>query len=133
MEVNLSFGPAEHASPSSVSGRSATYPIPTTDGISVDRGQEIILVRHAGRVYAFALSCPHQRSMLKWREKDQEFRCTKHGSKYRISGEYSSGRATRAMDRHGITRVGDQLEVDLTTKYKRDEQPDLWASAHVAL
>lgn len=105
------------------------YPLPAGDGVSVDRDHELILVREAGAVYAFALSCPHQRSMLKWREKDQQFRCTKHGSKYEPSGEYVSGRATRGMDRYAVRVEAGQVVVDKTRRYLQDEDPEGWEGA----
>lgn len=113
--------------------KQVSYPVPVEDGVSVDRDNELIIVREAGAVYAFALSCPHQRSMLKWREKDHQFRCTKHGSKYQPSGEYVSGRATRGMDRYAVTVEDGQIVVDLSRKYLQDEDPSGWesAAAHV--
>jgi nitrite reductase/ring-hydroxylating ferredoxin subunit len=105
------------------------YSVPGEDGVSVDRGNELILVRDAGAVFAFALSCPHQRSMLKWREKDQQFRCTKHGSKYDPSGEYASGRATRGMDRYAVRVEAGQVLVDKSRIYLQDEDPAGWEAA----
>ena len=105
------------------------YPIPPADGVSVDRERELILVRGGGAVYAFALSCPHQRSMLKWREKEGRFKCTKHGSKYEPTGEYVSGRATRGMDRYAVRVEGGQVLVDLSRTFLQDEDPAGWESA----
>ena len=34
------------------------YPIPTSDGVNVDRSAQVIVARSQGHVYAFALSCP---------------------------------------------------------------------------
>lgn len=105
------------------------YPIPAEDGVFVDRGNELILARAEGAIYAFALSCPHQRSMLKWREKDQQFRCTKHGSKYDPTGEYVSGRATRGMDRYALRIQGDEVVVNTDRKFLQDEDPAGWEGA----
>lgn len=105
------------------------YPIPAADGVSVDRERELILVRAGEAVYAFGLSCPHQRSMLKWREKEGLFKCTKHGSKYEPSGEYVSGRATRGMDRYPIRVEGQEILVDLSRKFLQDEDPAGWEGA----
>jgi nitrite reductase/ring-hydroxylating ferredoxin subunit len=105
------------------------YAVPDRDGVSVDRDNELILVREAGAVYAFALSCPHQRSMLKWQEKDNQFRCTKHGSKYEPSGEYVSGRATRGMDRYAVRVEAGQVVVDKSRKFLQDEDPAGWEGA----
>lgn len=107
------------------------YPMPTADGVDVDRANEVILVRYQGTVAAFALSCPHQRSLLRWREKDGIFRCTKHHSEYSPTGEYEKGRATRNMDRLGITLEGSEVVVDPETVYHSDDDPEGWASAAV--
>jgi len=105
------------------------YPVPAEDGVSVDRENELILVREAGCLYAFALSCPHQRSMLKWRDKEHQFRCTKHGSEYEPSGEYLSGRATRGMDRYSLRVEAGQVMVDRSRKFLQDEDPAGWEGA----
>jgi len=118
-------------SPSPENQDQVAYPLPTEDGVSVDRGNELILVRDSGSVYAFALSCPHQRSMLKWREKDHQFRCTKHGSEYQPNGEYVSGRATRGMDRYALTLEGGQVLVDKSRKFEQDQDPAGWEGAVV--
>jgi nitrite reductase/ring-hydroxylating ferredoxin subunit len=109
------------------------YPVPAEDGVTVDRDNELLLVRHAGSVYAFALSCPHQRSMLKWREKDNLFRCTKHGSEYEPTGEYVSGRATRGMDRYALKVEGGQVLVDKSRKFEQDQDPAGWEGAAAAV
>ncbi|MGH7503648.1 MAG: ubiquinol-cytochrome c reductase iron-sulfur subunit [Longimicrobiales bacterium] len=110
-------------------GRALTYPIPPADGAVIDRDNEIILVRWQAQLYAFALSCPHQRSMLKWRDKEQRFQCTKHKSKYQPDGAYVSGRATRGMDRHPLRIAGDSVEVDTSIKIEQDQDPTAWDAA----
>jgi hypothetical protein len=48
------------------SGRSeVTYPIPAADGATIDKDNQVILVRFHGVAYAFALSCPHQNTALR--------------------------------------------------------------------
>lgn len=112
-------------------GSEAAYPIPAGDGVQIDKEREVILVRHQGVVYAFALSCPHQKQSLRWKEREARFECPKHKSKYQPTGIYISGRATRAMDRHPIRREGNALRVELATKVRRDQEPERWESAHV--
>jgi nitrite reductase/ring-hydroxylating ferredoxin subunit len=112
-------------------GSEGTYPIPVADGVQIDKDNEVILARHQGMIYAFALSCPHQKQSLRWKEREARFQCPKHKSKYQPDGSYLSGRATRAMDRHPIRREGSTLRVDLTTKVRRDQEPERWESAHV--
>ena len=112
-------------------GGEATYPIPPEDGVQIDKEREVILVRHQGLVYAFALSCPHQKQSLRWKEGEARFECPKHKSKYQPNGSYISGRATRAMDRHPIRREGSTVRVELTTKVRRDKELERWESEHV--
>jgi len=109
------------------------YPIPAQDGVSIDTDSEVILVRHAGHVYAFALSCPHQNTALRWHDADGRFECPKHHSKYEPDGTFISGRATRAMDRLPIRRAGQQVLVDVDTAFRSDTQAAEWTAAVVAL
>ena len=111
------------------SGGPLRYPVPGADGVDVDRANEVILVRWQGTVTAFALSCPHQHSLLRWRENDGIFQCTKHHSEYSPTGEYRKGRATRNMDRLGISIEGNEVVVDPGTVYHSDDDPTGWASA----
>jgi Rieske Fe-S protein len=106
-----------------------TYPIPATDGVQIDREQEVILVRWQGAIYAFNLSCPHQRTALRWNEGNGQFQCPKHHSKYRPDGTFVSGRATRGMDRFSITRAGTELVVDVGAMHKEDEDRAGWDAA----
>jgi nitrite reductase/ring-hydroxylating ferredoxin subunit len=108
------------------------YPQPTTDGVSIDKDNSVIIARAAGRVYAFALSCPHQNTALRWSGEDREFQCPKHKSHYRADGTYIEGRATRDMDRLAIRRDGTVLVVDVDTLYQADLNPKEWAGAFVA-
>jgi len=110
-----------------------SYPIPAADGVQIDRDQEVILVRWEQAVYAFNLSCPHQRTALHWNAGDAQFQCPKHHSKYRPDGTFVSGRATRGMDRFSITRSGDEIVVDLGAMHKEDQDAAGWATAVVHL
>lgn len=114
-------------------GGELTYPLPPSDSVTIDRDNELILVRWASRMYAFALSCPHQRTMLKWRERDRQFQCTKHKSKYEPDGTFVSGRATRGMDRYPIRVSGDRVLVDTARAILQDEDESAWRSASVAV
>jgi len=105
------------------------YPVPESDGVQVDRKSEVILVRRGALIAAFALSCPHQRSMLRWREKDGIFQCTKHHSEYSPIGEFRKGRATRNMDRLAIRLEGDEVVVSPGTIYHSDEDANGWDDA----
>ena len=52
------------------SAKERQYPLPPSDGVSIDHQAQVILVRFHNRVYAFALSCPHENAALKWLAKD---------------------------------------------------------------
>lgn len=114
-------------------GTELRFPIPADDGVTIDRRNELILVRWQDAVYAFALSCPHQRTMLKWRESDQRFQCPKHKSKYRPDGVFISGRATRGMDRYALRLAGDGLVVETGAALHQDENETAWNAAAVRL
>jgi nitrite reductase/ring-hydroxylating ferredoxin subunit len=110
------------------------YPIPAQDGVRFDDQNEVILVRNVGHVYAFALSCPHQNTALKLDPAGSGgFYCTKHESRYKPSGEFISGRATRNMDRLVIRREGNNVVVNVDKWYESDSEPTQWAGAQIAL
>ena len=111
----------------------AKYPIPAADGATIDTDNEVILVRTGGKVMAFALSCPHQRAMLKIKGGDTAFLCPKHKSEYKIDGEYIRGRATRSMDRRTIRKEGAEVVVDLDSVIQSDEDAASWAAASVGV
>jgi Rieske Fe-S protein len=114
-------------------GDERTYPLPESDGATIDRENEVILVRWQGAVYAFALSCPHQNTALRWLDGDGRFQCPKHKSKYQPDGTFISGRATRNMDRFAIRRDGETVVVNLDHLVRSDKDPAGWAEARVTL
>ena len=107
------------------------YPMPAADGVSIDKDNEVIVARAAGRVYAFALACPHQNTALRWNADDHQFQCPKHKSRYRDDGTFIEGRATRNMDRLAVYRDGATLVVDVDGLIQQDEHPAEWAAAFV--
>lgn len=111
------------------SGRELTLDLPAGDGAVVDRDDEVILMRQGDLLYAFALSCPHQHTMLKWLEKEGRFQCSKHKSKYQPDGNFISGRATRGMDRYRVRVENGQAVVDLSTAIHQDEDSAAWEAA----
>jgi Rieske Fe-S protein len=121
------------ASATRMSGSEATYPLPPADGVTIDKEREVILVRWQGMLYAFRLACPHQRTALKWKAKDERFQCPKHKSKYQPDGTFISGRATRGMDRHAVRRNGNEVVVDLSKVYLQDKDGGGWTAAVVKL
>jgi len=116
-----------------VRGSRVSYPIPAADGATVDRTEQVILVRFEGTAYAFNLSCPHQNTALKWNAEDGRFQCPKHKSRYQPDGNFISGRATRGMDRLAIQRDGETLVVDVNLMFEQDKDPAGWAAAKVTL
>lgn len=110
-----------------------SYPIPTTDGVQIDKENEVILVRWQNAMYAFNLSCPHQRTALRWNDGVKEFQCPKHKSKYTPSGSFISGRATRGMDRFAIQREGSNVMVDVDQMFEEDENEAQWKAAFVKI
>ena len=107
------------------------YPLPAADGVTIDRKQQVIIVRAQGHVYAFNLSCPHENTALKWLPKDNRFQCPKHESKYQPNGTFMSGRATRNMDRLSVRRDGNDLYVDLSHIIKSDADSTGGAAATI--
>jgi nitrite reductase/ring-hydroxylating ferredoxin subunit len=114
-------------------GAERRYPIPAADSVTIDRSAQLIVVRAAGHLYVFALSCPHQNNAVKWVAKDNQFQCTKHDSHYQVDGLHVSGRATRNMDRYVIRRDGDSVVVDLHQWVQSDKDPAGWAAATITL
>jgi nitrite reductase/ring-hydroxylating ferredoxin subunit len=109
------------------------YPIPASDGVSIDKDTDVIIARAAGKLYAFALSCPHQHTALRWDDADHEFRCPKHKSRYRADGTFIAGRSTRDMDRLALRRDGATVLVEVDKLYQQDENQAAWSAAFVAL
>jgi len=109
------------------------YPLPAADGVTIDRKEQVIIVRYQGHLYGFNLSCPHENTALKWLPKDMRFQCPKHESKYQPNGTFMSGRATRNMGRLAIRREGDALYVDLSHIIKSDVDPAAWAAASLTI
>ncbi|HXT16817.1 MAG TPA: Rieske 2Fe-2S domain-containing protein [Gemmatimonadaceae bacterium] len=128
--------PLEFTEARRASGATRSYTLPAADGAQIDKDNEVILVRWQNAVYAFALSCPHQNTALKWDDREHGFQCPKHHSAFKPDGEYipGSGRATRSMDRFGISAAGSTgVVVDLDKLYQEDDDAAQWANAVVHL
>jgi nitrite reductase/ring-hydroxylating ferredoxin subunit len=109
------------------------YPIPASDGATIDRESQVILVRYQNRVVALALACPHQNAAVKWLPSDGRFQCSKHDSRYTADGVHTAGRATRNMDRFPITREGASVAVDVSRVFRSDQDAAGWTAAAVAV
>lgn len=112
------------------------YPIPAADGVQIDRDNEAIVARAAGKVYVFSLGCPHQNTTLQWVASDHQFACPKHHSHFLADGTYvdGSGRATRGMDRFAVKRGpdGSTVVADFDVLLQEDDN-DGWATAFITL
>ncbi|MEO8335930.1 MAG: Rieske 2Fe-2S domain-containing protein [bacterium] len=107
------------------------YPIPAADGATIDKDNDVIVARVAGKVYAFALSCPHQNTALRWNADEKLFTCPKHKSHYRADGSFIDGRSTRDMDRLAVRKDGQTLVVDVDTLYQQDLNTAQWTAAFI--
>jgi nitrite reductase/ring-hydroxylating ferredoxin subunit len=114
-------------------GGERAFPIPAADSVNVDREVAMILVRAQGKIFAFALSCPHEHASVKWIDKEGRFACTKHDSKYLPDGKYISGRATRHMDRFPIRKDGGNVVINLEAVFHSDLDAAGWSAAEVAV
>jgi nitrite reductase/ring-hydroxylating ferredoxin subunit len=114
-------------------GSEKKYSVPTGDSVNVDHQAQVILIRFQNGVYAFALACPHEHAAVKWLAKDKRFQCSKHDSQYTPDGTYTSGRATRNLDRFAIRRQDASIFVDLHHWFESDKDPHGWAAAVIRL
>jgi nitrite reductase/ring-hydroxylating ferredoxin subunit len=110
-----------------------TYPLPSADGVTIDRGNDVMIARYQGKVYAFSLACPHQNTALRWLQAEGRFQCPKHKSKYAPDGTFLSGRATRSMDRFALRKDGSTIVVDTDRMYEQDKQAQDWNGAFVVV
>lgn len=125
--------PVRAVSALSARGDERTYPLPTTDGATIDKEESLIVARWQNAVYVFSLACPHQNTALKWEPRDAQFQCPKHHSKYRPDGSFIEGRATRGMDRFAVRRDGEKVIVDLDKLYQQDSDAAEWKAAVILL
>ena len=107
------------------------YPIPASDGATIDKENQVIVARFEQKVYAFNLSCPHQNTVLHWLPDEGRFQCPKHKSRYQPDGVFISGRATRNMDRLAVRRDGATIVVDIDKMYRSDRNSAEWEAAVV--
>ena len=125
--------PIGWGAPSAASGAELTFPIPPADGATVDRDNGVIIVRYQGKVFAFNLSCPHENAAVRWKAAVNRFECSRHDSRYEPNGTYTSGRATRNMDRFALRRNGDTVVVDVSRLIQSDTSKAQWDAAVLLL
>ncbi len=133
LDAETSPLPVGFVEPLTATAMSVTYALPATDGVMIDRRHEVMLTRWQQSIYAFALACPHQKTALRWIEKDTRFQCPKHKSKYQPDGTFISGKATRGMDRHALRREGETIVVDTAVLHRQDANPSGWSASTVRL
>lgn len=122
--------PLELVSPLGGANDEKSYPIPAADGAQIDKENAVIIARAEAKVYVFSLACPHQNTAIRWYDKDRQFECPKHHSKYRPDGTFIEGRATRGLDRFAVRKNGDMVVADLDKLFeeKKDEE---WKTAFI--
>ncbi len=72
--------------PTTAVGRERGYAIPSTDSVSVDTRDGLVLVRTHGKVFAFSLECPHRGRTLEWQPDSQHLYCPKHKARFATDG-----------------------------------------------
>ena len=112
-----------------------SYAIPAKDGTQIDKDNSTIVTRWQGKVYVFSLACPHQNTALKWSDKEGQFECPKHHSRFVADGGYikDSGRATRNMDRFAVRKDGNNVVANLDKLFQEDEDEAQWKTAFVTI
>ena len=108
------------------------YPIPATDGVQIDKDNDVIIARAQGKVFAFNLACPHQNTAIRWDTGKTRFQCPKHKSVYTPEGIFVEGRATRGLDRFAVRKDGNSIVVNLDSLFEQDKDADKWSKAFVS-
>lgn len=127
--------PIELVSPAWSANEEKAYPIPAADGTQIDKDNGTIITRWQGKAYVYSLACPHQNTALHWSDKDAQFECPKHHSRFTPDGSYikDSGRATRGLDRFAVRRDGNNIVANLDKLYQQDDDGPLWKVAFLTL
>jgi Rieske Fe-S protein len=114
-----------------VDGDELRYPLPPADGATIDRANDVIVVRLDGAVMAFVLECPHRGEKVRWEAENNRFFCPKHESTFEPDGARIQGKAERGLDRYEVRREGDELVVNTRRKFRSTNAA--WSAAQVAL
>jgi Rieske Fe-S protein len=127
--------PMEFVTAGGGSREEKTYPVPAKDGTQIDKDNDAMITRWQGKVFVYGLACPHQNTALRWYEKESQFECPKHHSRFTPDGVYvkDSGRATRGLDRYAVRKDGNNVIVNLDKLYQEDEDEASWKTAFVAV
>jgi nitrite reductase/ring-hydroxylating ferredoxin subunit len=127
--------PVEFISAVGGSADEKAYPIPAQDGTQIDKDNDTMITRWQGKVFVYSLACPHQNTALRWYEKDAQFECPKHHSRFTPDGIYikDSGRATRGLDRFAVRKDANTVVADLDKLYQEDEDEASWKTAFLTV
>jgi len=122
-------------SPVGGSREEKAYAIAAQDGTQIDKDNGTMITRWHGKVCVFSLACPHQNTALRWYDKDTQFECPKHHSRFDAEGNYikDSGRATRGLDRFAVRKDGNNVVANLDKLYQEDEDEAAWKAAFVTV
>jgi len=122
-------------SPVRESREEKSYAIPAQDGTQIDKDNGTMITRWQGKVCVFSLACPHQNTALRWYDKDAQFECPKHHSRFDPNGTYikDSGRATRGLDRFAVRKDGNNVVANLDKLYQEDEDEAAWTAAVITI
>lgn len=124
---------ADEIRPAGARGLLRMYAIPSTDSISIDVDNDLILARWQNRVYAFSLKCPHRGTRLEWHADERRIFCPKHKARFTPNGAHDTGRQSRDLDRYAISRQGGSVSVDLGTVLRADNDANAWSAAVVTV
>jgi nitrite reductase/ring-hydroxylating ferredoxin subunit len=105
------------------------YALPATDGVWVDAGSRLALVRVGRQVFAFSLECPHRGRVLEWNDAENRFYCPKHKVRFLADGQRASGRQTPDLDRFGLRLEQNRVVVAIDSVFAADANPAAWAGA----
>lgn len=119
--------------PSRTRGVLRTYALPSTDSVSVDVANDLILARWQNRVFAFSLKCPHRGARLEWRNGEQRIFCPKHKARFTANGTHDSGRGSRDLDRYALSRQNGSVVVDVGSVLRADENAEAWRAAVIVV
>jgi nitrite reductase/ring-hydroxylating ferredoxin subunit len=114
-------------------GAQRAYALPASDTIQIDADNEVIIARWQNRIYAFSLRCPHRGTRLEWLAAERRVFCPKHKARFLPDGSHDSGRQSRNLDRHDISRQGSSLLVNLDVLRRQDSDPEAWGAAVIVL
>jgi Rieske Fe-S protein len=124
-----------YVSPIGGSRETKAYAIPAGDGTQIDKANDTMITRWQGKVFVYSLACPHQNTVLRWRDKEGQFECPKHHSRFQADGVYikDSGRATRGLDRFAVRKDGNNVVADLDKLHREDDDAAAWNAAFITL